>query len=119
MRGGLAQETEIPVRWVQGLACYGISSTHQDQSGNTPLNEEEKGLFPRTISFLKKAGCDFHVVNSQGQNLLHVIAQSVVQKRGYLGDPAPQRSLILFKEFVAYGLDPSVQDMKGCTALVG
>lgn len=38
MRGSLAKDAAIPVRWVQELVGYGISSTHQDQSGNTPLH---------------------------------------------------------------------------------
>ncbi|KAJ5369033.1 Ankyrin repeat-containing protein [Penicillium cataractarum] len=38
MRSSLAEKTAIPVEWVQGLAEYGISSTHQDQNGNTPLH---------------------------------------------------------------------------------
>lgn len=37
-RGSLAEDAAIPVQWVQQLAEYGISGTHQDQSGNTPLH---------------------------------------------------------------------------------
>jgi ankyrin repeat protein len=136
------------VKWVKRFLDIGLDLNARNRDGETPVfawvrspqplvdemqqllkapdeslddtdEEEEEGLFIRTISFLKEAGFDFHLVNSHGQNLLHVIAQSGVEKRGIFGDPAPRRALILFKEFVAYGLDPSVQDTRGWTALVG
>jgi ankyrin repeat protein len=133
------------MKWVKRFLDSGLNLNARNKDGETPVfawvrspqplvemqqllkaaNEslddtnEEEGLFIRTISFLKEAGFEFHVVNSHGQNLLHVIAQSIVEKRGLFVDPAPRGALILFKEFVGYGLDPSVQDTKGWTALVG
>lgn len=135
------------MKWVKRFLDSGLDVNARNKDGETPVfawvrspqplvdemqqllkaaneslddtdEKEEEGLFIRTISFLKEAGFDFHVVNSRGQNLLHVIAQSVVEKPGF-GDHAPQRALVLFKEFVGYGLDPSIQDTKGWTALVG
>lgn len=120
------KEGETPVfAWVRSPQPLVDEMQQLLQAANESLDdtdeeeEEEEGPLIRTISFLKQAGFDFHLVNSHGQNLLHVIAQTGVQKRAFFGDPVPRRALILFKEFVAYGLDPSVQDMKGWTALVG
>lgn len=126
-------------KWLKHFLASGLDFNAQNNEGETPLfawarspqslveetdhleftgQEEVKGPFPRTIYFLKQTGFDFHVVNAHGQNLLHVIAQAAVPG-GRFGEVALQRSLILFKEFVTYGLDPLAQDKKGWSALVG
>jgi ankyrin repeat protein len=129
----------IRIRWMKRFLHSGLDLNARNKDGETPIfgwarspqilvedtkqfseskeQEELKDLFPRTLQFLEEAGFNLHVVNNQGQNLLHILAQC--RLKGGFGTAAPRKPLILFKELVGYGLDPLVQDMKGWSALVG
>ncbi|KAJ5669013.1 Ankyrin repeat-containing protein [Penicillium macrosclerotiorum] len=127
-------------KWFSKLHTMGIDVNSQDQNGETPifwwartaqviLDEENQDPRHRkseaeieqavqdTIQYFKKVGCDFHLVNKRGENLLHIVALRDLAWESRWNSSVAVLNLAVFKTFVGNGLDPLDQNEQGWSAL--
>jgi hypothetical protein len=100
---------------VETLRCLldGGANIHlQDMNGATPLHRAVRTRCAAAVRFLLQAGGDPRMRNKPGSTAFHLAVQNT--GRGGSGAPAAisaQREII--KEFLSFGLDPSLKNGNG------
>jgi hypothetical protein len=111
---GPAWDANRQVETIRQLLSGGANIHLQDKNGATPLHRAVRTRCAATVRFLLQAGADPTMMNKPGSAPFHLAVQNT--GRGWTGAAAAVSAQCeIIKEFLAFGLSPSLKCGRGKT----